>query len=136
MLWRVPRGWQSAPGVWVGLPAACLERSYTPVVSETPDFPNDLLELQVAWYEASAELRVIPLRPWTDATGTEHRSDSGWCPDHEEQEQRVRGRLLEVSEGLVTHPFWSSLPAGTVAAARARLKQTARPVGRAVAGDG
>lgn len=94
-------------------------------MADTPEFPPDLLRLQIEWQEASERLAAIPLKPWTDGAGVEHRTDTGWTPQYDQAEAELRARLLEVSEQLHAHPYWATVP-GKVVDERGRLKQAAR----------
>jgi hypothetical protein len=89
-----------------------------------PTSPTDLLQLQVTCDQVSEELLGIPLRPWTDAAGNEHRTGTGWRPEHDQQEQR----LLETITAIDAHPYWAAVT-GKVVDERARLKRRPAPHG-------
>ncbi|MET7637403.1 hypothetical protein [Streptomyces sp. NPDC005438] len=88
-------------------------------------FPEDLIRAERERQRICQELDRIPLRPYTDSTGTEHRPNPDWTSEHQENEHRLRTRLREVAIEVSIHPHWESLDSEVVAA-RMRLKRLVR----------
>ncbi|MDX3853207.1 hypothetical protein [Streptomyces sp. AK02-01A] len=108
---------------------------------EPADFPQDLRDAQRELhrtreaYEAFCrELpwSVEPAPGWSgDRTPySEYRPDfpdsPGYSEEQKAEEARLRGRLLELSVAVSTHPYWSTLERGAVVEARMELKRVAR----------
>lgn len=91
----------------------------------TDEFPDDLLRLQIDFHEVQERLAAIPLQPWTDGAGEQHRTTTGWQPGHDQAEAELRARLTETVQAIDAHPYWAAVP-GKVVDERARLKQAAR----------
>ena len=87
------------------------------------DFPPDLVAAERERQQAWERLAAIPLRPYEDAAGTAHRTDTGWTTEHEAAEEALRKRLQELSAALATHPHWETFEGERRVEARMRLKQ-------------
>lgn len=110
---------------------------------KTFPFPQDLRDAQVALDETRAACEEYartlpwsaePLQGW-EADKQLHSTYSSSKPDSpgytEEQAERIAGyqaRALELSATVMTHPFWDTLGANTVAA-RMALKHAHEPAG-------
>ncbi|MFE4018497.1 hypothetical protein ACFXPZ_13900 [Streptomyces sp. NPDC059101] len=100
------------------------------------DFPSELLSVQVELVQAKADLAEVyaalpwsveELQGWSRAKETgggyyeSHRPDSpGWSVAEQQQVAELRARVLELSERVVTHEFWSTCDDAPVA--RSALK--------------
>ncbi len=103
------------------------------------DFPPELLSAQAELVQAKADLaQVYAALPWSveeqqgwsrvKETGggyyESHRPDSpGWTAAEQQQVAELRARILDLSERVVTHDFWSSCE--NAPAARSALKHAA-----------
>jgi hypothetical protein len=89
------------------------------------EFPEELLRAQKEWFEVERQLDALPLRPWVDADGVEHRGGRGWTPDTARQEMALRKQFRDLSIEICIHPYWETLHGGTIAA-RMALRRAAR----------
>ncbi|TDC24279.1 hypothetical protein E1265_10175 [Streptomyces sp. 8K308] len=87
------------------------------------DFPADLLAAEREKQQTWERLAAIPLRPYEDTAGIEHRTDTGWTPEHGQAEDVLHRRLQELSAATATHPYWESFSGSDRVQARMRLKQ-------------
>ncbi|WP_419997773.1 hypothetical protein [Streptomyces boninensis] len=101
------------------------------------EFPEELLRAKKEWFALERQLDELPLRPWTDAEGVEHRTGRGWTPDTARQEMALRKRFRDLSIEISIHPYWETLSGGTVAArmalreaALAQIAEEGRQAGR------
>lgn len=90
---------------------------------DIPEFPQDLVAAERERQDAWRRLSAIPLRPYTDGAGVEHRTSTGWTPEHEPVEEALHRRLQELSAATATHPYWETFEGEKRVVARMRLKQ-------------
>lgn len=103
----------------------------------TTDFPQDLRDAQLALHQTRAAYeRYAADLPWSaePMPGWEgdkqlhsgYRSSKPDSPGYTDEQKRqvaeYRGRLLELSITVATHPYWQTLGEGQVVAARMALK--------------
>jgi hypothetical protein len=117
-------------------------------------FPDELLELQRQLNQARKEHTELcrtlprsaePLPGWTreepSPGGAKPRTvtvepSPGYAPEQAAAERRLRRRMLELAEQIVTHGFWDTLQREEVAQARTALKHADDKPAREAAGSG
>lgn len=79
------------------------------------DFPQDLLDAQVALADVQAERDAF-------AQTLPKEASPGYTPEQTERLTQLRGRILELTTTVVTHPYWSTLSGPDRVTARTALK--------------
>ncbi|MFF1916154.1 hypothetical protein ACFVYE_32125 [Streptomyces sp. NPDC058239] len=113
-----------------------------PKNSSAFDFPQDLLDAQIALHETRAAYEeYAKTLPWSAEPMPGWESDKqlhsnyisskpdspGYTEDQHAKVARFRARLLELSITVSTHPFWDSVDVGDCVDARMALKHAREP---------
>lgn len=126
-----------------------MERAHSAPDPTKPGFPGDLLIAQTRLHQATAQLAAVPRSlPWSTepmagwpttrqaaqrnvVAGRE--ASSGWSQEETDHVEQLRHECRRLSESVLTHAHWKSVPKEHRVAERMRLKGIAREMG--VPGD-
>jgi len=108
------------------------------------DFPQDLLDAQLALHETRAAYEqyaqtlpwsAVPMTGWESEKQpyTSFRSGKADSPGYTDEQAaevaRFQARLVELSTTVSTHPYWATLGEGVVAARMALKHAHEQPAG-------